>query len=179
MKGFYLKELLLIALTVAVVFGISYLLLPVMLLFPIFIYKPLLIAPIYSILVYMLIYNIRKPGALTLFSMLLGLILFFLSPRMFLIPIVAGLVTEIVVVPFLGGYKKNKSIIIAASLFPALHIPMALILMVFIGGEVYKKAFESIHWVFAFTGFSFAYSMSIICMFSRLLNKKMADISGK
>lgn len=179
MKRFYLKELLLIALTVAAVFGISYLLLPIMLMFPVFIYKPLLIAPIYSTLVYMLIYNLRKPGVLTLFSILLGSILFFFSPKMFLLPIVAGIITELVVIMLFRGYEKNKAVIIAASLFPAVHIPVALVVMAFIGGEVYKRLFEDFHYVLLFTGLSFAYGILIINMFSRLLNKKMADAYQK
>lgn len=111
--------------------------------------------------------------------MLLGLILLFFSPKMFLLPIVSGVITELLVIIVYRGYEKNKSIMTAASFFPAVHIPVALIIMIFIGGEVYKKALESIHYVFFFTGLSFAYGIFIINMFSRLLNKKISDAYQK
>lgn len=176
-KKFYLKELLLIALTVAGVFSISYLLLPVMLMFPIFIYKPLLVAPIYSVLVYMLVYNIRKPGTITLFSTLLGLILFFISPKMFLIPVVSGILTEIFVLAVHRGYSKEQSILVASSIFPAIQIPISLLLMVVIGGEVYKKAFDNLGLVAFFTILSFGYGVAVVSSFTRLINKKMSPLN--
>ncbi|SET07203.1 hypothetical protein [Anaerobranca gottschalkii] len=173
---FTLQEIILAALTVAGVFTISYLLLPIMAMFPVFIYKPLLLTPIFSVLVFMLINNIPKVGILIIFSTILSGILFLLSPIMFFIPLTAGILVELLIWIVFRGYKNIKEKIVAASLYPALQIPVALIFAILLGGGEYRKVLANLWLVGVFTLLSFFFGAFILLSFKRLLNKKFIKI---
>ncbi|SHK17069.1 hypothetical protein SAMN02745227_01693 [Anaerobranca californiensis DSM 14826] len=170
---FTLRELLVVTLTVAGVFTISYLLLPIMAMFPVFIYKPLLLTPVFSILVFMLINNIPKIGILAVFSFILSGVLFLLSPIMFFIPLTAALLVEGVIWVFFGGYNNIKAKIIAASLYPALQIPVALLFAILVIGGKYNKILANLWIVVLFTILSFLFGLSILTIFKRILSKNL------
>ncbi len=137
MKMFKLKELIFVALTVALMFAIAYFLVPLMGMLPLPAYRALLVAPIYGGGVYLAVGRTRKFGTVTLIGTIIGVILSVFSILMLFVSIISGLLTDLACgLPF-RGYEKHRNCLVAAGLFPAIQIPLVFYSMAYtLGGSM-------------------------------------------
>ena len=140
---FTVKELVLIALIVVTIFLLGYILIPLMSMVPLPAYKALIVGPIYGIGITVLINKVNRFGVITLTGALLGLILSVFTPLMLMIPVISGLFTELICYLIFRNYKTIMSQAVAGGLFPALHVPVTMILMGFIIGGAYLEAIKN------------------------------------
>ncbi|MCC5910666.1 MAG: hypothetical protein JJT76_09545 [Clostridiaceae bacterium] len=124
MKKFQLKELLVMAIVVATIFVLGYMLLPIMHLMPLPAYRALVVAPIYAIGVTLVTKKIKKLGSVTLLGLLIGTLLSSFFIWMFFIAFLAGVLTDLSTFLTFKGYKSNRSIEVASGIFPSIQLPL-------------------------------------------------------
>lgn len=135
MGKFQLKELSMMALIVASIFVLGYLLLPLMQMLPLPALRALLVAPIYASGVTLLTRKIDKFGTVTMLGLVIGALLSVFFIWMLIISLIGGFLTDVVIRLIFKGYASKRSIWIASGLFPALQLPLAFIMVAYtIGG---------------------------------------------
>lgn len=138
MRKFELREIIFISLIVAAILTIGYALLPFMQMLPTPAFRALLVAPIYSTGVTLLASRIRRPGTITMMGLLIGSLLSIFFIWMFFIAVIGGVLTDLTCFILFKGYDKDKSIAIAAGLFPAYQLPSTFVVVAYTLGGVTK-----------------------------------------
>ncbi|SCX81229.1 hypothetical protein [Alkaliphilus peptidifermentans] len=138
MKTFKLKDLTFTALIVVLMFVLGYILVPLFAILPIPAYRAIFVAPIYGAGITLAINQTKRTGTATIIGILIGLMIGSFAIIMFFVSAVAGFATDIIG-SMLGGYRKEKNILIAGSLFPAIQIPLVFYIMAYTVGGVFGE----------------------------------------
>lgn len=124
MKKFHIKDLILLALVVATIFVLGYVLTPFMQLLPLPAFRAILVAPIYAIGVTVITAKVNRIGIISLLGLLIGALLSTFFIWMFFIALLGGVITEFIVYLFARNYTRPKTIFVASGIFPAIQLPL-------------------------------------------------------
>ena len=100
----------------------------------------------YSLFAVIGLRKVAKPGALTLFGLLTGFPLLFMAPVMFFNNFIGAFLAECLTLAFFRGYEKKAAVILGASLFMILTVPLSLPFSIWLNGTSYAHFVNSQAW---------------------------------
>ncbi|WP_353893000.1 MptD family putative ECF transporter S component [Proteinivorax hydrogeniformans] len=142
-KAILSKDVALIGILAALSVVLGIVVLPVLMSLPLPIFKPIVLAPLFSLVVMGLMERTNKKGAVSLLAIVKGGLLSFFSPVMFLIVVFAGVCTEIINIILLSENSNNKKIIVSAA-YSAFHVPFGVLFANVLLGYEFLAFFSTI-----------------------------------
>lgn len=80
-------------------------------------FRSIINAPVYSLLIALILYRVRKPGAMTLFAVGYGLIMLRISIFMTFSVIIGGVLADLIVLIVVRKYDSNMKIALCAPIY--------------------------------------------------------------
>ena len=114
---FTVKDIVFIALVSAAMLVVSFLTIPIVIAMPIPAITSMVFAPFAGLLMAIAMLKVRKIGTASLVSLLVGIILLFMSPVMFCFMVVGGIVTDAFAWAWKRGYTDSRMVIISCGFY--------------------------------------------------------------
>jgi len=142
LKRFMVKDIVFLAVMAALLFLCSAVSMPVMSI-DLFGLRNMITAIFYSLFATVTLMKVPKVGALTLLGFFNAVILFMMSPVMFVTNFCSALLAEIVVLLVFRGYEGMKAIVTAACLVPILALPFTALFSMIINGKAFSEVIQA------------------------------------
>lgn len=100
-----------------------------------------------SILFSIGLFKVRKPGSILYMALFMGAVMVFMSWIMFVVFLVAGILTEVLGLIIFRKNKGNLSIIVKTTLFMPLTLPLNFLLNLIMAEEVQINLISKVPWI--------------------------------
>lgn len=134
-QRFDLKDLVFLALASAALLLLGGLIMPVVMFTQRFGIQQALSAPLFSCVMCLALNKVPKPWTMTLMGIFTGTVLLFMNAVMFFNNVLAGLLSDLLTLPFFKGYVSQRSKRVAAALFIPLTLPITLLFNLWLKGR--------------------------------------------
>lgn len=135
------RDLIFLAIMAAAITLAGFVFVPLVLAVPIPGIRSIPPAPFYGFLLALGLMKTRRPGSILIMVTLNGVVLLIMSYLMFFNNLIAGILTELIVLLLFRSYKKDWVVCVAAGLYMPLTIPANILTALWVGGEYLAKFF--------------------------------------
>jgi energy-coupling factor transport system substrate-specific component len=125
--AFKVKDVVFLAVLSVVLTLAGMLTMPIVMALPVFGLRNAAAAILYGLFLSIGLLKVRKPGALFLLALFNGVVLLMMTPIMFLNNLFASLLSEAIALLVYRSYETDRSVVVAASLFAPLTLPLSLV----------------------------------------------------
>jgi len=142
LQKFTVKDIIFIAILSAVLLLAGGLVMPLVMSVTLFGIRNMVSALLYSIFVILGLMKVRKIGTLTLIGLFHGSVLLLMSPVMFFNMFIGAILSELITYLIYKSYEKDKSKILATTLFIPLTLPTTFVFTMLIHGMTAAEVVE-------------------------------------
>lgn len=141
---FQTGDIVFLAILSVVLLLVSSILMPIVMFTQIFGLRQLFAAPLFAFFCVIGLRRVPKAGAFTIIGFLTGGVLLFMSPIMFINNTVSAILVEIIALLIYKTYEKRKAIMLAATLYIPLSLPITILATMALKGQTLNQILDSV-----------------------------------
>jgi energy-coupling factor transport system substrate-specific component len=141
--AFKVKDVVFLAVLSVVLTLAGMLTMPIVMALPVFGLRNAAAAILYGLFLSIGLLKVRKPGAVVLLAVFNGVVLLMMTPIMFLNNLFASLLAEGVALVVYRSYGTDRSVVVAASLFAPLTLPLSLVFTMLFHAQTLSEAVQN------------------------------------
>lgn len=149
LQKFTVKDIVFLAIMAGALVLSGMLTIPLILSLDVYGLPHLVTAPFYAFFCAIALMKVRKPGSMAIMGTLNGLVLLMMSPLMLLMQAFGSVLAELIALSIYKGYDDKRCILLAASLYIPLVLPLGIVFHLLIKGGTIAELLAMPGWAFA------------------------------